>query len=71
MVGTAYRAPEPGAARSSRSAHAVARGRPSLIIEAMKTMNQIPAHRSGTVKPHPRRRRRSPVEYGEPLVVIE
>jgi len=70
MVGTAYRSPEPNAATFIEVGSKVSEGQTVLIIEAMKTMNQIPAHRSGTVSrilvqdAHP-------VEYGEPLIVIE
>lgn len=70
MVGTAYRSPEPGKPVFVDVGAKVSEGQTILIIEAMKTMNQIPAHRSGTVTRilvedgHP-------VEYGEPLVVIE
>lgn len=70
MVGTAYRSPEPGKPAFAEVGSKVSEGQTVLIIEAMKTMNQIPAHRSGTVT-------RilvddaQPVEYGEPLVVIE
>lgn len=70
MVGTAYLAPEPGAKVFVEVGSKVSEGQTVLIIEAMKTMNQIPAHKAGTVT-------RilvddaSPVEYGEPLVVIE
>ncbi len=48
----------------------VSEGQTVLIIEAMKTMNQIPAHKSGTVT-RVLVDDASPVEYGEPLVVIE
>jgi acetyl-CoA carboxylase biotin carboxyl carrier protein len=70
MVGTAYLAPAPGAAPFIAVGQTVREGQTLLIIEAMKTMNQIPSPRSGTVTAilfedgHP-------VEYGEPLVVIE
>jgi acetyl-CoA carboxylase biotin carboxyl carrier protein len=70
MVGTAYRSPEPGKPPFAEVGSKVSEGQTVLIIEAMKTMNQIPAHRSGTIA-------RilvddaQPVEYGEPLVVIE
>jgi acetyl-CoA carboxylase biotin carboxyl carrier protein len=70
MVGTAYRSPEPSAPAFVEIGARVSEGQTVLIIEAMKTMNQIPAHRSGTVT-------RiliddsQPVEYGEPLLVIE
>ena len=49
MVGTAYRSPEPGAASFIEVGSKVSQGQTLLIIEAMKTMNQIPAPRSGTV----------------------
>ena len=70
MVGTAYRAPEPTAKPFVDIGSVVKAGEPLLIIEAMKTMNQIPAPRGGTVTQilfedgHP-------VEYGEPLMIVE
>ncbi|MFI0395949.1 acetyl-CoA carboxylase biotin carboxyl carrier protein [Paracoccus jiaweipingae] len=70
MVGTAYLAPEPGAAAFVQVGQQVAEGDTLLIVEAMKTMNHIPAPRAGTV-------RRilvedgSPVEFGAPLMVVE
>ena len=70
MVGTAYRSPEPGKAAFVEVGTKVSEGQTLLIIEAMKTMNQIPAHRSGTVT-RILVQDAQPVEYGEPLVVIE
>ncbi len=70
MVGTAYRSPEPGSASFCEIGSKVAQGDTLLIIEAMKTMNQIPAPRSGTVKVI-LFENGQPVEYGEPLIVIE
>ncbi len=70
MVGTAYRSPEPGKPAFADVGTKVAEGQTVLIIEAMKTMNQIPAHRSGTVT-RILVEDAQPVEYGEPLVVIE
>lgn len=70
MVGTAYRAPEPGAANFVEVGSVVSEGQTLLIIEAMKTMNHIPAPRSGTVK-QVLVEDNQPVEYGEPLVIIE
>ncbi|MFT6772419.1 MAG: acetyl-CoA carboxylase biotin carboxyl carrier protein [Paracoccaceae bacterium] len=70
MVGTCYLQPEPGAANFVRVGDQVSEGQTLLIIEAMKTMNQIPAPCAGTVK-------RilvddgAPVEYGAPLMIIE
>ncbi len=70
MVGTAYRSAEPGAATFCEVGSKVTQGDTVLIIEAMKTMNQIAAPRSGTVtaiffeNSHP-------VEYGEVLIIIE
>ena len=70
MVGTAYLSPEPGAQPFVGVGAQVAEGQTLMIIEAMKTMNHIPAPRAGTV-------RRilvadgSPVEYGAPLMIIE
>jgi acetyl-CoA carboxylase biotin carboxyl carrier protein len=70
MVGTVYLASEPGAAPFISIGATVAEGQTLLIIEAMKTMNQIPAPRSGTVK-RILVEDGSPVEYGAPLLIIE
>ncbi|CDP51058.1 acetyl-CoA carboxylase biotin carboxyl carrier protein [Paradevosia shaoguanensis] len=70
MVGTAYRAAEPGASPFVEVGTKVSEGQTVVIIEAMKTMNQIPAHRSGTVT-RILVEDAQPVEYGQPLIVIE
>jgi len=70
MVGTAYRGPAPGARPFVEVGTQVTTGEPLLIIEAMKTMNQIPAPRSGTVI-QILVDDGQPVEYGEPLLIIE
>lgn len=70
MVGTAYRAPEPGARPFVDVGSQVKAGETLIIIEAMKTMNQIPAPRSGTVI-QILVEDGQPVEYGEPLMIIE
>ena len=70
MVGTAYRAPEPGAAMFVDVGTRVTQGQTLLIIEAMKTMNHIPAPKAGTVT-HVLIENGQPVEFGEPMVVIE
>ncbi len=70
MVGTAYRAPEPGAAAFIEIGKRVAVGDTLLIIEAMKTMNQIPAPKAGTVTAI-LFENGQPVEFGEPLVIVE
>lgn len=70
MVGTAYRAPEPGIAAFIEIGKRVAAGDTLLIIEAMKTMNQIPAPKAGTVTAI-LFENGQPVEFGEPLVIIE
>ena len=70
MVGTAYRAPEPGARPFVDVGSQVKAGETLIIIEAMKTMNQIPAPRSGTVI-QILVGDGQPVEYGEPLMIIE
>ena len=70
MVGTCYLCAEPGADPFVSVGSTVTEGQTVLIIEAMKTMNQIPAPQAGTV-------RRilvsdgTPVEYGAPLMIIE
>jgi acetyl-CoA carboxylase biotin carboxyl carrier protein len=70
MVGTAYWAPEPGAKPFIEVGAKVSVGQTLLIIEAMKTMNQIPSPRAGTVT-QILVEDGQPVEFGEPLVIIE
>ena len=70
MVGTAYLSPEPGKAAFVTVGSKVSEGQTILIIAAMKTMNQIPAHKSGTVS-RILVSDSSPVEYGQPLAVID
>jgi acetyl-CoA carboxylase biotin carboxyl carrier protein len=70
MVGTAYTAPQPGAASFVKVGDKVREGQTLLIIEAMKVMNQIPAPRGGTVT-QVLVEDGQPVEFGEPLLVIE
>ncbi len=70
MVGVVYLAPEPGAAPFVIVGSRVAQGQTLLLIEAMKTFNQVRAPRAGTVsrilvEPG------TPVEYGEPLMIVE
>lgn len=70
MVGTAYWSSEPGAKPFIEVGTRVAVGQTLLIIEAMKTMNQIPSTRAGTVT-QILVEDGQPVEFGEPLVIIE
>ena len=70
MVGTAYGAPEPGAKPFIDIGSKVKAGDTLLIIEAMKTMNQIPAPRGGTVV-QIMIEDGQPVEFGEPMMIIE
>lgn len=70
MVGTAYRAPEPGARPFVDIGSQVNAGDTLLIVEAMKTMNQIPAPRAGTIT-QILFEDGQPVEYGEPLIILE
>jgi acetyl-CoA carboxylase biotin carboxyl carrier protein len=70
MVGTAYLAPEPGAPIFINVGDRVAEGQTILIIEAMKTMNSVASTRSGTVTKI-LVENQQPVEYGQPLVIIE
>ena len=70
MVGIAYLAPEPGAAPFVTAGQSVTAGQTLMLIEAMKTFNQIKAPRSGTVTrvlvvPG------APVEFGQPLMILE
>lgn len=69
-VGVAYLAPEPGAAPFITLGAKVAAGQTLLLIEAMKTFNQIKAPKAGTVT-RILVESGSPVEYGEPLLVVE
>ena len=70
MVGTAYRATEPGAKPLVDIGSVVKAGDPLLIIEAMKVLNQIPSPRAGTIK-QILFEDTQPVEFGEPLMIIE
>jgi acetyl-CoA carboxylase biotin carboxyl carrier protein len=70
MVGTAYRRPSPGATAFIEIGTQVKQGEKLLLVEAMKTFNEIVAPRAGTVT-HILVEDGQPVEYGEPLVVIE
>jgi acetyl-CoA carboxylase biotin carboxyl carrier protein len=70
MVGTAYRGAEPGAKPYVEIGSAVQVGDTLLIVEAMKTLNQIPAPRAGTVT-QILFEDGQPVEFGEPLMIVE
>ena len=70
MVGTAYRAASPEAQAFVEVGQKVREGQTLLIIEAMKTMNQIPSPRAGTVTAI-LFEDAQPVEFGEPLMIIE
>ena len=70
IVGTAYLSPEPSAKKFIEEGQSVKIGQVLLIIEAMKTMNEITADKNGKVKKI-FVKNESPVEFGEPLVLIE
>ena len=70
MVGTVYTAPEPGAPAFIAVGKQVAEGDTLLIVEAMKTMNHIPAPRAGTIK-RILVEDGAAVEFGSPLVILE
>ncbi|MBR9861945.1 MAG: acetyl-CoA carboxylase, biotin carboxyl carrier protein, partial [Rhodobacteraceae bacterium] len=70
MVGTVYLQPEPGAQPFVSVGAQVSEGQTLMIVEAMKTMNQIPAPRAGTVK-RILVEDGSAVEFGSPLVILE
>jgi acetyl-CoA carboxylase biotin carboxyl carrier protein len=70
MVGTAYLGPEPGARAFVEVGTRVRVGDTLLIVEAMKTMNQIPSPRAGTVT-QILVENGQPVEFGEPLMIVE
>jgi len=70
MVGTIYLAPAPGSRNFIEVGATVKEGQTLLIVEAMKTMNQIPSPRSGKIT-EILVSDSQPVEYGQPLVIIE
>jgi acetyl-CoA carboxylase biotin carboxyl carrier protein len=70
MVGTVYLAPEPGAACFIKVGDAVSAGQTLLVVEAMKTFNPIPAPRAGKVTAI-LVSDAQPVEFGEPLLILE
>ena len=70
MVGTAYLSPEPGAKAFVNIGDKVKKGDTLMLVEAMKTFNPVEADRAGTVKAI-YVTDSQPVEYGEPLILIE
>ena len=70
MVGTVYLSPEPGAAPFAKEGDRVAQGQTLLIVEAMKTMNPIAAPRAGVVS-KVLVDDATPVEFGQPLMIVE
>ena len=70
MVGTVYLSPDPNSDPFIKIGDTVKEGQPVLIIEAMKTMNHIPANKSGTIRKI-FVNDASPVEFGDPLIMIE
>jgi acetyl-CoA carboxylase biotin carboxyl carrier protein len=70
MVGVAYLSPEPGAAAFVTVGQQISAGQTLLLIEAMKTFNQIKAPKSGTVT-RILVENSAPVEYGEALMIVE
>jgi acetyl-CoA carboxylase biotin carboxyl carrier protein len=70
MVGVAYLSPEPGAAAFVSVGQQVSAGQTLLLIEAMKTFNQIKAPKSGTIT-RILVENSAPVEYGEALMIVE
>ncbi len=70
MVGTVYTAPEPGAAAFVKVGDSVSAGQTVLIVEAMKTMNPITAPKGGRIA-RILIENQQPVEFGQPLLIIE
>ena len=70
LVGTVYLSPEPGAKPFVELDQIVKVGQVLLIIEAMKTMNEITAHKNGKIKKI-LVKNSEPIEFGEPLILIE
>ena len=70
IIGTAYLAPEPGAKKFVETGKKIKKGDTVMIVEAMKTMNHVPAPKDGVVKSI-NVEDGQPVEYGQTLVIIE
>ena len=70
IIGTAYWAPEPGAKKFVETGKKIKKGDTVMIVEAMKTMNHVPAPKDGVVKSI-NVEDGQPVEYGQTLVVID
>jgi acetyl-CoA carboxylase biotin carboxyl carrier protein len=70
MVGTVYLSPEKGAVPFVKVGDQVSEGQTLLLIEAMKTFNQIQAPRAGTVR-EILVKNEDPVEFGEALLILE
>ncbi len=70
MVGTAYLTPDPDSPQFVKEGDTVSEGQTLLLVEAMKTFNPVTAHKAGTVKSI-LVGNEQPVEFGEPLVIIE
>ena len=70
IIGTAYLAPEPGAKKFVETGKKIKKGDTVMIVEAMKTMNHVPAPKDGVVKSI-NVEDGQPVEYGQTLVVID
>ena len=70
IVGTAYLAPEPGAKKFVEVGQKIKKGQTIMIIEAMKTMNHVPATQDGVVS-KVLVNDRDPVEFGQPLISLK
>ena len=70
IIGTAYLAPEPGAKKFVETGKKIKKGDTVMIVEAMKTMNHVPATSDGTVK-EICVQDGSPVEFGQTLVILD
>ena len=70
IIGTAYHAPEPGAKKFVEVGKKIKKGDTIMIVEAMKTMNHVPATSDGTVK-EICVQDGSPVEFGQTLVILD
>ena len=70
IIGTAYLAPEPGAKKFVETGKKIKKGDTVMIVEAMKTMNHVPATADGTVKKI-LVNDGQPVEFGQPLIILK
>ena len=70
IIGTVYHAPEPGAKKFAEVGKKIKKGETVMIVEAMKTMNQVPSTVDGVIK-EICVEDGQPVEYGQTIIIVE